>query len=233
MYISKLWTKINNRIEDNAIRELEVLRETKIKIGYGNLENNRQNFEKNHKEEIANNKGYIENQENYNDMRYGLRKFNKNGCEIIATKNAHNSLIDKDCNLPELIQDFEKDGNALMGVFGTSPPAIDEHFKKEKFDTVSSKNEKEFDKIEKETDTSILSYWNDKNNFFHKVHTVNLEKKDGKYYPHNVGLFSNIPYNSPSEFIEKNGGKGIYIVGINKKQKEEFNESDNSHCILF
>ena len=183
-----------------------------------NLEHNIKNFEY-HKEQIRKDNGYIEDQPYYSDMKYGNKTMSYCGCEIISVFNALNFLTKKkDINLPEIINDFEKDGIVLNGIFGTAPKAIEEYLKNKNYLTVSSTNENEFDEIGKMANCLILTYYNDENNIMEEVHSVNIIKENGKYYVHNCGRNKHkIPYMSISDFLkksEKRKGKGIFIIGI-------------------
>ena len=50
------------------------------------------------------------------------------------------------------------------------------------------------------------------------VHTINITKKDNKYYIHNNGYYSNLlPYNSITDLLLRiKGGnpKDIFLIGI-------------------
>ena len=211
--------KISNSI---ALSFFELLR----KINYisnnfsGNLEYNNINFE-HHKKRIKKDNGYIENQHDYNDMKYGNQTMSYCGCEIISVFNAINFLTkNKNINLPEIINDFENDGITLNGNFGTAPKAIEDYFKKKNYFTVSTSKEEEFDKIGEIAECLILTFYNDKNDIMQEVHTVNITKEKGKLYVHNCGRNScKIPYNSISDFLKRdNEGKykGIFLIAIKK-----------------
>ena len=186
----------------------------------GNLEKNTQNF-KNHLKKIEENKGYIENQHDYTDMNYGNKTIAFCGCEIIATYNAIYDIKGYHyIDFPEMINDFEKDGIVLSGFFGTDPRAIEDYLNKKGFKTISSTKIEEYDKIGEKAEALIFTIYNDKNNIFNMIHTINITKKNGKFYIHNNGHNCHLkPYDSISDLILKinNGNaKDIFLIGIFK-----------------
>jgi len=185
-----------------------------------NLQKNTQNF-KNHTEQISSNNGYIEDQSNYIDMYYGNKTISFCGCEIIAVYNAFYDLTGKhDISFPQMINDFEKDGIVLSGFFGTAPKAIDDYFKKKGFKTLCSSKKEEYDEIAERTDAIIFTLYNDKYDIFNMVHTMNITKKNNKYFVHNNGYNSFLePYDSISDLLSRinNGNsKDIFLIGIFK-----------------
>ena len=210
--------KISN---ETSLSFFEFLRKIASHNFPGNLEKNNANF-KNHLKEIEKNNGYIENQHEYTDMYYGNKTMSFCGCEIIS---AYNALFDLTGNpnisLPEMINEFEKDGIVLSGFFGTAPRAIEDYFKNHGFKTISSTKKEEYDKIGEKSDALILTLYNDKYDIFNMVHTVNITKKDNKYYVHNNGYNSCLePYNSISDLllrINNGNSKDIFLIGIMKK----------------
>ena len=189
-------------------------------IFQGNFEKNKVNF-KNHIKEIEENYGYIENQHDYNDMYYGNKTISFCGCEIIATYNAIYDLTGKhEIDLPEMINDFEKDGIVLSGFFGTAPKAIDDYLKKHGFKTITSSKKEEYDEIGEKSDALILTVFNDKYDIFNMVHTINITKNGNKYFMHNNGYNSYLePYYSISDLLarmNKGNAKDIFLIGIIK-----------------
>ena len=186
-----------------------------------NLERNIASF-KNHIPTIEKNNGYIEDQHNYSDMFYGNKTLSYCGCEIISAFNALYDLTgDKNINLPMMINDFEKDGIVLSGQFGTSPKAIENYFTKNGFKTLSSCHLKDYDEIGEKCDALILTLYNDRDNIFNMVHSINITKKDGQFYIHNNGgKYKSEVYKSITDILTRiNGGKSkdIFLIGIFKK----------------
>jgi len=69
----------------------------------------------------------------------------------------------------------------LSGIFGTAPTAIEDYLKNEGFETSSTMNEEDFEKICENSDSIIFTFYVNKNNIFDQVHCVNISKKDRKY----------------------------------------------------
>ena len=203
------------------LRALNKLKPKKKKIREA-LEYNLEKF-KDHLEIIRENKGYIEDQNSYTDMKYGKVTMQYAGCEIIATFNAINNILGE-CtkSLSEMISEFEKDGCVLSGKFGTAPKAIADYFNKNGFIAKLTLKEKEFEEIAQQSESLILTMYNDFTDIRKEIHTVNVSKSDGKYTAHNVYCNGQIvgPFDSISEIIKNiNSGKakGISLIGIRRK----------------
>ena len=187
----------------------------------GNYENNIQKFEK-HKERIKRNKGYIEDQYNYWDLKYGSKTIEFSGCEIIAAYNALYDLTgEENRNFPEMIDYFEKDGILLYGTLGTAPQAVEEYINKLGFETIHSTNKEEYLQIQNSCDAFLLTKYNNIEDITQAIHTISISKKDGKFYTHNNGSIGiRTKYNSILDLINKiDGGraKDIVLIGIKKK----------------
>ena len=216
---------IPNRVDNHVIVSvLELMRKAQRlfhKDFSVNLKYNEKNF-KRHIEIIQKNHGYIEDQNNYADMKYGKVTMKYAGCEIFATYNAVFSLTGKhEMSLAQMIFDYEKDGAVLSGKFGTSPKAVSDYLTKLGFITYFSAREEEFDKIGREYDSLILTMYNDRNDIRKEVHTINISKDCEMYIAHNVYCNGKVvgPFAYVSEVIENiNGGKakGISLIGIKK-----------------
>ena len=81
-----------NRFNQNSIGNeylifiIEVMRRRNNHRFPDNFAKNKAAF-KNHAVAIRNNKGYIEDQQNYRDMSYGTKSLSDNGCGLIAIYN--------------------------------------------------------------------------------------------------------------------------------------------------
>lgn len=173
--------------------------------------------------------GYIEDQKNYTDMRFGKSTVEYAGCEVISVYNAlySLSLIAKKSNdavldFPKLIHEFEKDGMVFSGRFGTSPLALRDYLLKNGYPVKISIKENEFDKIADESDTVIMTIYNDADNIMEQIHTINISKQDGLYYAHNtygngavIGPHPTVT--SLLKYIGRGNAKGIVIIGICRK----------------
>ena len=177
---------------------------------------------KNHAATIRKNKGFIEDQQNYNDMSFGTKSLSYNGCGVIAIYNVLYHLTKRDdINFAQIIRDLEYDGILLGGIFGTSMKAVDDYFKKLGFRTKSSSKVRDYDRIGRETDASILTIFNNAYNIFQGMHFIAITKEHGKYYIHNNGEYaSKIAYNSITDVLYRiNSGraKNVYLTGVYKK----------------
>ena len=214
-----------NASNNSTLNFFDMLRKMATHNFPGNLEKNTKNFE-NHFKEIESDNGYIENQHDYTDMYYGNNTIAFCGCEIIATYNAIYDITGRhDISFPKMIDSFEKDGIVLSGYFGTAPRAIEDYLNKNGFKTISSMKKEEYDEIGKKCNALILTKYNDINNIGNMVHTINITKKDEKFYIHNNGYKSYLePYLSISDILLRiNNGKAkdIFLIGILEKKNSE------------
>jgi len=158
-------------------------------------------------------------------MRYGKVTMKYAGCEIIAVYNALFDIFKREIiSLPDMISRFEKDGMVLSARFGTSPKALVSFLKNEKLNTCITTHESQFDQMGEESDTLILTMYNDRFDIFEQIHTVNISKSGGRFTAHNVYCNGSVvgPYDSISELIEhinRGRAKGISLIGIKKTTK--------------
>ena len=92
--------------------------------------------------------------------------------------------MDAECGLVV----FEKKGLVGKGKFGVSPRAAYHFFKKAGYRvTMSGSNDTAvINEIGAQSDTVIVTVYNDKNNIMKQIHTVNVSKDAvGKFYVHN------------------------------------------------
>jgi len=176
-----------------------------------------------HLNSIKEHNGYIEDQNNYNDLKFGKVTMQYSGCEIIATYNALFSLAGNvSIDLEKMILDFEKNAMVLSGKFGSSPKAISKYFKSMGYITKLTTKEFEFSEISEEFDSLILTFYNDRNDITRQIHTVCITKKDNLFTAHNVycnGMATK-PYTSIQHLIaDLNYGKAkaISLIGLKAK----------------
>ena len=186
-----------------------------------NLENNIEKFPK-HLTQIQRYKGFIEDQSNYHDLKYGHKTIDFSGCEVVAAYNALYALTgDENIDFPLMIDYFEKNGILLYGHLGTAPQSVEEYFNDLGFKTMSSFKREEYINLEKNNDVFILTKFNDIDDITNCIHTVCITKKDGKLYVHNNSYYGhNIQYNSIEDILNRiDGGqaKDIVLLGIKKK----------------
>lgn len=181
-------------------------------------------FFQNHREIIKKNSGFIEDQNNYTDMMYGKKTVRFCGCEVIATYNALYSIHRRNpISFSDMLTEYEKDGMVLSGYFGTSPKSICHYLNKHGYITEFTTKLSEFDRIGAESDSLILTIYNDGADIMKAVHTVNVSKENGRYVGHNVYGNGRVagPYNSVTELMEgiNNGkSKAISLIGVNVKR---------------
>jgi len=157
------------------------------------------------------------------------------GCEIIAT---YNALVDLGVNLSNnfngndamvnLISYFEENGAMLNGDFGVAPMEIEKYFKNNGYNvtSTSSTNEDRINNLGTNSETVIVTVYNDQNDIMRQVHTVCVTKDASGYYTiHNA-----YKMNAANKYIEMGGyntlsdaisaistdPKSIYTIGINK-----------------
>ncbi len=191
---------------------------------------------------------YIENQGYWGDVRYGLKNMAFSGCEIIAVINAYHSM-GKDLSKEEvvdLISCFEEKGSFFYGILGTSPMALVDYLEENtnyNINYITTTDYSEIEKMGERSDTIIVTFYNEKDDLWKQVHTINIEKAtddNGEvvYVGHNTYNYDDVnennildiydsftesePFNSLEEAIKnanafhKNKTASIMVIGINK-----------------
>jgi len=215
--------KVDNNLVVNAFEVMRKQQKMLKKDFSKQMKHNEETF-KAHKDGIKKSKGYVEDQNNYTDMKYGESTMKYSGCEIFATFNAIYNIVGKELiSLPAMISEFEKDGMVMSGKFGTSPRAISDFLEKHGFLAKLVTDEKAFDKLGEDSESLILTMYNDRDDISKEVHTVNISKEKGKYTAHNVYCNGKVvgPYSSVSEVIKninRGKAKGISLIGVNKNK---------------
>ena len=211
---------LQNHVDNDVfISFIEVVRHMNTHNFPDNFNKNKEAF-KNHALAIKRNRGFIEDQNNYKDMSYGIKTLSENGCGCIATYNVIYHLTNQlDIDFPSIIKALEDDGIILSGVFGTSMKAIDDYLRSQNFRTWSSSKKEDYDKIGEATDASILTVYNSVEDITRGIHFMAITKTNGKYYVHNNGNSPSTAFNSISDVLNRiNGGKAkdIYLTGVYK-----------------
>ena len=173
-----------------------------------------------------NDSGYIEHQWEMKDLLYGKYPMSYNGCEIIACYNALNYIkrrIKRQILMPklkELIGSYYSDGVTLSGKFGTDPAAVRDYFVKNNYKVRFSEKLREFEEIAGESDVSVITIFNDRDDVGKMVHTLCVTKENGKYTAHNApGISGMTSAGTMDELIRRCGfygekGSGVCISGI-------------------
>lgn len=129
---------------------------------------------------------FIENQAEWDELRFGSRSMSYSGCEIIAVYNALLSLggkMDKQAMI-SLICDFERKGAAFHGAAGCSPRSIWRYLSVRGYrvEKTAHMSGKKLDAIEKSSGTIILTAYNNKYDIRDMIHTISVTKDDRGYY---------------------------------------------------
>lgn len=210
---------IQNHVSNDVLINLIEIIRFKNKHNFPDNYNTNKKAFANHKNAITRTHGYIEDQSNYKDMQYGIRPLSTSGCGLIAIYNVlYHITQDSNIDFPSIIKSLEDDGIILRGYFGTSMVAVDDYLRKRGYNTRSSSQKKDFDKIGQESEACVLTVYNSVDDIFQGMHFMAITKKNGKYYVHNNGGY-NIAYTSITDALGKiNGGKAkeIYLTGVSK-----------------
>lgn len=190
-----------------------------------NYDRNVAAFER-HKNRIAEDKGFIENQNLYNDMHYGVSTMAESGCGVIAVYNAlkvlglNESGSEGTPSLPNLISIFEGSGITMAGQFGTGPKAVADFFKKRGIDVKIAYEESRYAVVAKSRKVSIITIFNNKDRLHDFVHTMCISNEGEYLILHNSNGRKAI-YSSMRELLQgcgiKGKAQGIMIIGIGDK----------------
>ena len=175
---------------------------------------------------------YIENQNEWDKIMFGANAHSNMrfaGCEIMATFNAQKALMGTGSPemMARLIRKYEARGAALCGIFGVSPRAIEDYFRKQGvFVMTTDKGDSEsLNIVDSKSQVLIATVYNDVNDITKQVHTVCITKDTGNgYVLHNAyrkdknGTYvASDPYSTLSDAISnisRNEAKLIYLIGI-------------------
>lgn len=174
---------------------------------------------------------YIENQAEWGDVKFGVKDMSFSGCEIMATYNALKALGEpvSEQTVVDLIAMYEENGAVLGGLLGSSPYAIEDYFREQGYDvvTTTSHNEETINQIGESSDTVIVHAYNNKDDIKSQIHTVSITKEeDGSYAVHN-GYYRpkneyivNDDFGTLQEAIDAignvNNSSSIDVIGISK-----------------
>ena len=177
-----------------------------------------------HAERIRADRGFIEDQAHYGDMRYGKVSMAYAGCEIIAVFNAFSYLTGEMPRLDRLISAFRKNGVSFNGRFGTSPLSLVRFLRRHGFGTAAAYSKQEMEALAAFYPALILVYYNDGDDIGAMVHTVFISKEKGLMTAHNAGAGGKAGPSAGNltELIGKLAGgraREILLIGIDKRIK--------------
>lgn len=150
---------------------------------------------------------FIENQNEWENVRFGLSTMRYSGCEIMAVYNALLDLGNEMTaqSMAELISEFERKGAALRGKWGCAPKSIYKYLVRRGYrvtmttcadpDTINAVGEN--------SKSVIITSYNDRNDIRRMIHTISITKDDlGNYILHNAykrtnGRYAAYSGNSP------------------------------------
>ncbi len=180
---------------------------------------------KRHEERIEREKGFIENQNLYSDMHYGICSMDRNGCGVIAVYNALRALGINEAgsegipSLPNLISIFENSGITMAGQLGTGPRSIADFFDKRGIGIRTATDENRYSAIVRMCPVCIITIFNNKDRLHDYVHTMCITKEGDFLVLHNSNGGRRI-YSSMKELMLgcgiKGKAKGMMIVGIDR-----------------
>lgn len=152
---------------------------------------------------------YIENQNAWQEVKFGISDMRYSGCEIIASYNALKALGEpvSEQTVVDLIAMYEQNGAVLGGKFGTSPYAVENYFRERGYDvmTTTSRDSAVINRIGEKCDTVIVNAYNNKNDIMAMIHTVSITReKQGAYSVHNV-YYIDKKENGNDKYASKDG----------------------------
>lgn len=142
---------------------------------------------------------FIENQNEWESVRFGLSTMKYSGCEIMAVYNAMldlgNRMTERD--MAELISQFERKGAELSGRWGCSPKSICKYFIRQGYRVTMTTSTKPdiINSIGENNDSVIITAYNDGNDIRKMIHTISVTKdRNGNYTLHNAYKRTNGQY---------------------------------------
>ena len=205
-------------------------------------EENKEAFRR-HREKVEADGGFIENQDEFRDMNYGVTSVYYAGCQVIAVYNILYALTGKTPNLSKLIAAFEKNGMIFYGRLGTDPGktksflekrgfAVDEYtdpsayLMREAAVTGPVSNMRKASKRRSlPTDEAfILTYYNNRIDIMRGLHTAAVTSDGRWFFLHNYGgTRAKGPYADMEGLIgdlERNGAGVISFMHIRSRSRD-------------
>lgn len=174
-----------------------------------------------------NNRGYIEKQQMLTMLKYGRVTVAYAGCEVIALYNALYKLGEyRLLNFGALLYEMERDGIVLQGYWGTSPYALVRYCKRHNLSYDFGWKQNQFDKIQAQYASMILTFYNNREDIRQQIHTVCITKDKEQMFIHNLrgdGTKEGPYLNFKTLLKEMNGGniKAICLLGIEKGKAKQ------------
>ncbi len=174
---------------------------------------------------------FVENQNEWESVRFGLSTMKYSGCEIMAVYNAlldlGNRMTAQD--MAELISKFERKGAELNGRWGCSPKSIYKYLARRGYRVTMTTSTKPdtINFIGENSNSIIITAYNDRNDIRRMIHTISVTKDNrGNYTLHNAykrmnGRYAAYSGNSPVKnlwdvigLISQGQASPICIIGI-------------------
>lgn len=134
---------------------------------------------------------FIENQNEWENVRFGRSTMQYSGCEIMAVYNALLDLGNEMTaqSLTELISEFERKGAAMRGKWGCSPQSIRKYFVRRGYQVTmtTSSHPDIINALGENSHSVIITAYNDRNDIRDMIHTITITKDSlGSYVLHNA-----------------------------------------------
>lgn len=174
---------------------------------------------------------FIENQNEWETVRFGRSNMKYSGCEIMAVYNALLDLGNEMTaqSMAELISEFERKGAAIRGKWGCSPKSIYKYLVRQGYQATmtTSANPDTINAIGENSHSVIITAYNDRNDIRNMIHTISITKDNlGNYTLHNAykrtnGRYAAYSGNSPIQSLweaigamSQGQAASICVVGI-------------------
>ena len=142
---------------------------------------------------------FIENQNEWENVRFGRSTMRYSGCEIMAVYNALLDLGNEMTaqSMTELISEFERKGAAIRGKWGCTPKSIYKYLVRQGYQVTmtTSASPDTINAIGENSRSIIITAYNDRNDIRSMIHTISITKDNlGNYTLHNAYKWANGRY---------------------------------------
>ena len=130
-------------------------------------------------------------------MKYGFFTMAYNGCEMIAL---HNSavLLGEKSSLTEVCREMYMKCQSFSGLFGSNPYLLGSFYKRRKIPYRLTLSYNDFFDSLDNVPVAVLSFWNPPSKPWNGLHTVTVQKVDGKIRVYNRYNGRDYPYDYSS-----------------------------------